>query len=88
MSPSSNKAVAPATNNLTPYKEPKPTPPKRRESIFWYQTVNHCTKSKYSSQEVEKQEAIYELYKSELDMIEDLQMVKTVSISDSCVQNS
>lgn len=32
---------------------------------------------KYEKREIERQEAIYELYKSEEDLVEDLRLVKT-----------
>ncbi|KAK2175494.1 hypothetical protein NP493_728g01065 [Ridgeia piscesae] len=63
---------------VTPYRPPPPTPPKRRLSILWCDTVGgHGVPEGMDNCQLRRQEAIFELYKSEEDLIEDLHMVKT-----------
>lgn len=69
--------VSPAKGdkNTSQYKLPPKTPTKRRQSVFWVDTVKEEARSKYSSNEIERQEAIYEVYKTEEELVEDLKMV-------------
>jgi hypothetical protein len=68
-----------AVHTDTPYKRPGPsTPKRRRESEFWHQTVSDFDVENYDSSQIKRQEAIYELFKGECDMIDDLEMVKKV----------
>lgn len=67
----SSKIPRPAT----PYRPPPPTPPKRRQSIYWHETAKGQNATHLDRRQLERQEAIYELYKSDEDLLEDLQMV-------------
>ena len=63
-----------------PPREPKRTPSGnrgRRQSTFWHETVESAEMKKFEKPEIERQEAIYELYKSEEDLVEDLKLVKS-----------
>lgn len=75
MSPTSNRREKHVD---TPYKRPTPATPqqRRRDSQFWHQTVEHL--DHYDSIQIKRQEAIYELFKGEMDLIDDLEMVKGV----------
>ncbi len=75
MSPGGDKSLA------KQYKEPQPTPPKRRESTFWVESVEGAAVKGFTKTQLERQEAIFELYKNEEDLIEDLAMVKSVSFT-------
>ena len=65
-----------------PFKRPtnstgKSTPSKnRRLSTYWYETVDRDDIQELDKTELDRQEAIYELYKGELDLISDLAMVR------------
>ncbi|KAI0242695.1 Neuroepithelial cell-transforming gene 1 protein [Lamellibrachia satsuma] len=77
-----NLASTPVSNNskhaVTPYRPPPPTPPKRRLSILWCDTVRgNGVPEGMDNCQLRRQESIFELYKSEEDLIEDLHMVKT-----------
>lgn len=66
------------------YKKPgtcsstgKSTPSKsRRLSTYWHETVDQVKVQKLNKAELDRQEAIYELYKGEEDLIADLDMVR------------
>ncbi|CAG2218871.1 ARHGEF3_8 [Mytilus edulis] len=65
--------------NVTPYKAPQPSPAKRRLSRTWSDMI--CTTvgnlpTELSHRDIKRQEAIYELYQSENDLVEDLIIVK------------
>lgn len=65
--------------NVTPYKAPQPSPAKRRLSRTWSDMI--CTTvgnlpTELSHRDIKRQEAIYELYQSENDLVEDLNIVK------------
>lgn len=53
-----------------------PTPTKRRHSTLWSETLDVHQKSTFSTKEIKRQEAIYELYRGEQDLIEDLQLAR------------
>ncbi|KAF6724252.1 Neuroepithelial cell-transforming gene 1 protein [Oryzias melastigma] len=53
-----------------------PTPPKRRNSILWSETVDIHQKGTFSTKEIKRQEAIFELSRGEQDLIEDLQLAR------------
>nr|XP_046200827.1 neuroepithelial cell-transforming gene 1 protein-like [Oncorhynchus gorbuscha] len=53
-----------------------PTPPKRRNSTLWSETLDVHQKSTFSTKEIKRQEAIHELSRGEQDLIEDLQMAR------------
>lgn len=65
-------------HNATPYKKPAVTPPRRRLSTFWCETVQNDDIHSMDKRQLDRQEAIYELYKGEEDLIEDVRMVKTL----------
>ncbi|KAL3852984.1 hypothetical protein ACJMK2_016581 [Sinanodonta woodiana] len=67
------------TNNLSPYKAPQPSPAKQRMTRTWSDMVMTgagTMPSDMSHNQIKHQEAIYELYQGELDLIEDLKIVK------------
>ncbi|XP_060932144.1 neuroepithelial cell-transforming gene 1 protein-like [Limanda limanda] len=53
-----------------------PTPTKRRNSTLWSEMMDVHQKSTFSTKEIKRQEAIYELYRGEQDLIEDLQLAR------------
>ncbi|XP_074533622.1 neuroepithelial cell-transforming gene 1 protein-like [Halichoeres trimaculatus] len=53
-----------------------PTPTKRRNSTLWSETLDVHQKSTFSTKEIKRQEAIYELFRGEQDLIEDLQLAR------------
>ncbi|XP_062610643.1 rho guanine nucleotide exchange factor 3-like isoform X2 [Saccostrea cucullata] len=66
-------------HNVTPYKAPQPSPAKRRLSRTWSEmmsTTEGHIPSQLSHRDIKRQEAIYELYQGENDLVEDLTIVK------------
>ncbi|XP_078091977.1 neuroepithelial cell-transforming gene 1 protein isoform X2 [Mustelus asterias] len=57
-------------------KTSAPTPPKRRNSKLWSETLDVSTKQNFSSKEIKRQEAIFELFRGEQDLIEDLKLAR------------
>ncbi|XP_038667782.1 neuroepithelial cell-transforming gene 1 protein isoform X4 [Scyliorhinus canicula] len=57
-------------------KTSAPTPPKRRNSKLWSETLDMSTKQHFSSKEIKRQEAIFELFRGEQDLIEDLKLAR------------
>lgn len=57
-------------------KASAPTPPKRRNSKLWSETLDLSTKQNFSSKEIKRQEAIFELFRGEQDLIEDLKLAR------------
>ncbi|XP_048409689.1 neuroepithelial cell-transforming gene 1 protein isoform X2 [Stegostoma tigrinum] len=57
-------------------KASAPTPPKRRNSKLWSETLDMSTKKNFSSKEIKRQEAIFELVRGEQDLIEDLKLAR------------
>uniref|UniRef100_A0A3Q2TD67 Neuroepithelial cell transforming 1 n=1 Tax=Fundulus heteroclitus TaxID=8078 RepID=A0A3Q2TD67_FUNHE len=57
-------------------KAAAPTPPKRRNSTLWSETLDVRQKGTFSTQEIKRQEAIFELSRGEQDLIEDLQLAR------------
>ncbi|XP_062928757.1 neuroepithelial cell-transforming gene 1 protein isoform X2 [Mobula hypostoma] len=57
-------------------KASAPTPPKRRNSKLWVETLDVNTKQNFSSKEIKRQEAIFELFRGEQDLIEDLKLAR------------
>ncbi|XP_058047824.1 neuroepithelial cell-transforming gene 1 protein isoform X2 [Ahaetulla prasina] len=53
-----------------------PTPPKRRNSVLWSETLDITMKETLSTKEIKRQEAIYELSRGEQDLIEDLKLAR------------
>ncbi|XP_037551786.1 neuroepithelial cell-transforming gene 1 protein [Nematolebias whitei] len=53
-----------------------PTPPKRRNSVLWSETIDVHQKGTFSTEEIKRQEAIFELSRGEQDLIEDLQLAR------------
>jgi len=72
MSPSSNSNKY----QVTPYKKPTATKQKCRDSSLWVETVDDDDRKGLNSKQIERQEAIYELYRNELELIDDLNMIK------------
>ncbi|KAK2883311.1 neuroepithelial cell-transforming gene 1 protein-like isoform X2 [Channa argus] len=60
-----------------PYsKAAAPTPPKMRNSTLWSETLDIHQKGTFSTKEIKRQEAIFELSRGEQDLIEDLQLAR------------
>ncbi|XP_058272684.1 neuroepithelial cell-transforming gene 1 protein isoform X2 [Hemibagrus wyckioides] len=57
-------------------KAAAPTPPKRRNSTLWSETLDVHQKGTFSMKEIKRQEAIFELSRGEQDLIEDLQLAR------------
>ncbi|XP_051977005.1 neuroepithelial cell-transforming gene 1 protein-like isoform X2 [Xyrauchen texanus] len=57
-------------------KAAAPTPPKRRNSTLWSETLDVHQKGTFSSKEIKRQEAIFELSRGEQDLIEDLKLAR------------
>ncbi|KAL6117110.1 net1 [Pungitius sinensis] len=57
-------------------KPAAPTPPKRRNSVLWSETLDVHQKGTFSTKEIKRQEAIFELSRGEQDLIEDLQLAR------------
>jgi len=57
-------------------KAAAPTPPKRRNSTLWSETLDSSQKGCFSAKEIKRQEAIFELSRGEHDLIEDLQLAR------------
>ncbi|KAG9345729.1 hypothetical protein JZ751_008873 [Albula glossodonta] len=53
-----------------------PTPPKRRNSTLWSETLDIHQKGTFSTKEIKRQEAIFELSRGEQDLIEDLHLAR------------
>ncbi|XP_076362660.1 rho guanine nucleotide exchange factor 3-like [Tachypleus tridentatus] len=72
----SSGASSPST---TPYKQPKATPKKCRTSQLWLDTLSEervqVVKENMSHKELKRQEAIFELYRGEEDIVDDLNLV-------------
>lgn len=64
--------------NVTPYKAPQPSPAKRRLSRTWsdMMTTVGNVPTEFTRSDIKRQEAIYELYQGENDLVEDLNIVK------------
>ncbi|XP_040895035.1 neuroepithelial cell-transforming gene 1 protein-like [Toxotes jaculatrix] len=67
---------SPGISRKTSSKAAGPTPTKRRNSTLWSETLDVHQKSTFSAKEIKRQEAIYELYRGEQDLIEDLQLAR------------
>ncbi|KAK2842488.1 hypothetical protein Q5P01_012688 [Channa striata] len=67
---------SPGTSLKANSKATGPTPTKRRNSTLWSETLDIHQKSTFSMKEIKRQEAIYELYRGEQDLIEDLQLAR------------
>ncbi|XP_061770088.1 neuroepithelial cell-transforming gene 1 protein-like [Nerophis ophidion] len=57
-------------------KATAPTPPKRRNSTLWSETLDVHQKETLTTKEIKRQEAIFELSRGEQDLIEDLQLAR------------
>jgi len=62
--------------NLTPYRPPALTPTKHRIIHLWSETWGKQTAQSLGNQEIKRQEAIYELWHGECDLIEDISMLQ------------
>ncbi|XP_032443950.1 neuroepithelial cell-transforming gene 1 protein-like [Xiphophorus hellerii] len=71
-----NDGKSPGTTLKAPNKAPAMTPTKRRNSTLWSETLDVHQKSAFSAKEIKRQEAIYELFRGEQDLIEDLQLAR------------
>ncbi|KAG2460381.1 ARHG8 protein, partial [Polypterus senegalus] len=57
-------------------KAAAPTPPKRRNSTLWSETLDVNKKGTFSAKEIKRQETIFELYRGEQDLIDDLKLAR------------
>jgi len=64
-----------SSSQLTPYKVPVPTPTKSRPTRYWSTLYKHQC-HKLSAKEIKLQEAIYEIYNGEEDLVDDLTLVR------------
>ncbi|XP_017261118.1 neuroepithelial cell-transforming gene 1 protein [Kryptolebias marmoratus] len=71
-----NDLKSPVTTRRAACKASGPTPTKRRNSTLWSETLDVHQKSTFSAKEIKRQEAIYELFRGEQDLIEDLQLAR------------
>ncbi|XP_023222805.1 rho guanine nucleotide exchange factor 3-like isoform X1 [Centruroides sculpturatus] len=80
--PIKNTTKRNASNDYNSFKQSYYQPPKRRLSCLWLETLSHATakfmKEKLTRQELYRQEAIYELFQGENDILEDLTLVKQI----------
>lgn len=53
-----------------------PTPPKRRNSKLWSDTLDVSMKEVLSTKEIKRNEAVFELFRGEQDLIEDLKLAR------------
>ncbi|KAM3608677.1 uncharacterized protein V6R79_002830 [Siganus canaliculatus] len=67
---------SPGMSRKTSSRTVGPTPTKRRNSTLWSETLDVHQKSTFSTKEIKRQEAIYELFRGEQDLIEDLQLAR------------
>ncbi|XP_037538923.1 neuroepithelial cell-transforming gene 1 protein [Nematolebias whitei] len=67
---------SPAMTRRAASRASGPTPTKRRNSTLWSETLDVHQKSTFSTKEIKRQEAIYELFRGEQDLIEDLQLAR------------
>ncbi|GAA6223990.1 neuroepithelial cell-transforming gene 1 protein-like [Lates japonicus] len=67
---------SPGTSLKASSRASGPTPTKRRNSTLWSETLDVHQKSTFSTKEIKRQEAIYELFRGEQDLIEDLQLAR------------
>ena len=70
-----NRKSSQANLNLTPYKAPGPTPSKSRPTRYW-SDVYKAVLDKLSPQEVKLQEAVFEIFNGEDDLVEDLKLIR------------
>ncbi|XP_077866761.1 neuroepithelial cell-transforming gene 1 protein-like isoform X2 [Saccoglossus kowalevskii] len=64
------------TFTIKPYTKPQATPTKRRDSKLWSETIQGDVNDVLSKMDIKRQEAIYELYQGEVDLVEDLKLIK------------
>jgi len=64
-----------SATNLTPYKAPVPTPSKNRPTRYWAEVYSSVL-NKLSSQEAKLQEAVYEIFIGEEDLVDDLKLIR------------
>ncbi|XP_068443046.1 neuroepithelial cell-transforming gene 1 protein isoform X2 [Clinocottus analis] len=69
-------AKSPSAPHKPCSKAAAPTPPKRRNSMLWSETLDVHQKGTFSTKEIKRQEAIFELSRGEQDLIEDLQLAR------------
>ncbi|XP_007526641.1 neuroepithelial cell-transforming gene 1 protein isoform X2 [Erinaceus europaeus] len=53
-----------------------PAPVKRRSSVLWSEMLDVNMKESLTSKEIKRQEAIYEMFRGEQDLIEDLKLAR------------
>ncbi|XP_022101176.1 rho guanine nucleotide exchange factor 3-like [Acanthaster planci] len=61
--------------NIKPYCKPTVTPTKRRDSVLWSDTVQSNINEGLTKGQIKRQEVIYELFRGELDMVDDLKLI-------------
>ncbi|MBN3325602.1 ARHG8 protein, partial [Atractosteus spatula] len=67
---------SPSASQKSCSKAAAPTPPKRRNSTLWSETLDVNKKGTFSAKEIKRQEAIFELSRGEQDLIEDLNLAR------------
>nr|XP_060632375.1 neuroepithelial cell-transforming gene 1 protein isoform X2 [Anolis sagrei ordinatus] len=67
---------SPVSAQKTCSRSAAPTPPKRRNSALWSETLDVTMKETLSAKEIKRQEAIYEMSRGEQDLIEDLKLAR------------
>ena len=70
-----NRKSSQANLNLTPYKAPGPTPSKSRPTRYWSDKYKSVL-DKLSPQEIKLQEAVFEIFNGEDDLVEDLKLIR------------
>ncbi|XP_041113712.1 neuroepithelial cell-transforming gene 1 protein-like isoform X2 [Polyodon spathula] len=70
------ESKSPSGSQKSCSKVAAPTPPKRRNSTLWSETLDVSMKGNFSAKEIKRQEAIFELSRGEKDLIEDLKLAR------------
>eukprot|EP00057_Strongylocentrotus_purpuratus_P014770 XP_011669244.1 PREDICTED: rho guanine nucleotide exchange factor 3 isoform X2 [Strongylocentrotus purpuratus] len=60
---------------IKPYCKPPATPTKRRDNKLWSETVQGNINEPLTKNEIKRQEAIFELFQGEVDLVDDLYLV-------------
>ncbi|XP_038047758.1 rho guanine nucleotide exchange factor 3-like [Patiria miniata] len=61
--------------DIKPYCKPTATPTKRRDSMLWSETVQGNINDGLTKRQIKRQEVIYELFRGEVDMVDDLRLI-------------
>ncbi|XP_057588021.1 neuroepithelial cell-transforming gene 1 protein isoform X3 [Hippopotamus amphibius kiboko] len=67
---------SPASAQKLSSRSTVPAPTKRRSSALWSETLDISMKQSLTSREIRRQEAIYEMFRGEQDLIEDLKLAR------------